>query len=207
MRPYTRLIVAIVAFLLAGCVSTSPVTSRLLPMPTVTTARMFNPASYPTIGVYVEDLSGGRLQPGTIRLIEDAFMRQILANGYALAARSDIEKVIREQRLQASGVTEETIARVGRVLNVPAIILVSINSLTSERTRPPSIYDPKMQYYQLGVTMSARLIAAERAEVLWLSSYGEDWKAASQRGHPQDQWPRVLQHVADVVARGLPPRR
>lgn len=178
-----------------------------LPMPNVTMSQMFNPVSYPTIGIYVENLSGQRLSAGTIRVIEDEFMRRILANGYALAARSDIEKIMREQKLQSSGVTEEAMARVGRVLNVPAVILVSINSLTAERTQPPMVYDPNMRYYRVEATMSARLIGAERAEVLWISSYGESWRVASGPGNPRDRWPEALLHVAEVVARGFPPRK
>jgi hypothetical protein len=203
-----KLIALIVAIGIAGCVMPANDTTSVPPppMPRVTTSQLFNPASYPIIGVYVENLSGQRLAAGTIRAVEDEFMRQVLANGYALAARSDIERIIREQRLQSSGITEEAMARVGRMLNVPAIILVSINSLTAQRTEPPMVHNTRTQYYRVEATMSARMIMTERAEVLWISSYGDGWRFGTQRGNPKEQWPSALQHVAQVVARGLPKR-
>jgi len=172
----------------------------------VTTAPTFNPANYPILGVYLENLSGERVEQGVLRGVEDEFMRAILTHGYSLAARSDIDRVLKEQRLQSSGITEEAIARVGRLLNVPAIVLITVNGIDTSNISPPAFNDPNARYSRTRVSMSARMIMAERAEVLWISSYTHDFQTSSAVGRPSDFFGRALQEVAVVVASGLPSR-
>jgi|GEM_PF-5671366 len=196
--------VALIGVSLPACVPSHPATP---PTPRVTIAQLFNPSGYSSLGIYLENLSGNYVQDGVLRLVEDEFMRSILQRGYVLAARSDIDRVLREQRLQSSGVTEEAIARVGRALNVPAIIIVSVNSISTSQRRPPALYNPSATYYRTTIAVSARLVGAERAEVLWISSFTDDWDSDSSGGDRRDIEARALQYVASIVANGLPFRR
>jgi hypothetical protein len=81
------------------------------PQPRVTLSPLFSGRVYDRLGVYVENRSGPGLEAGSIRAVEDEFMRVIIEKGYTLAARSDMEQVHRELRLQASGITEQAVAR------------------------------------------------------------------------------------------------
>lgn len=191
-----------------GLVASGCMTARNLPPPTprVSTAITFNPSSYATLGVYLENQSGSRYEEGVLRSLEDEFMRAVLQGGYSLASRSDIERLVREQRLQSSSVTEEAIARLGRTLNVPAIIIVTVNSISTSTRPAPMLDNRPLQFYRTVVEISARLIGAERGEVLWLASHTHGYNFDSSDGDRREMEGRALRHVAGIVASGLPPR-
>lgn len=175
--------------------------------PRVTTSQTFAPMNYGSIGLYIERLSSAYVNDGILRAVEDEFMRQVMEKGFVLAARSDIERVLREQRLQTSGITEEAIARAGRALNVPAIMIVTVNNVSTARRNPPSLYNPSLVYYRSMANVSARLVDTERAEVLWISSYEGGYSWDSSDGNERDLEGRSVRYAASVVASGLPYRR
>lgn len=201
---FKTLLILGLALVLSGCVTAG---NTPPPTPRVSTALTFNPSAYATLGIYLENQSGTRFEGGVLRSLEDEFMRAVLQGGYSLASRSDIERLVREQRLQSSGVTEEAIARLGRTLNVPAIIIVTINSVSTTRRPAPAIYNPQLQYFRTVAEISARLVGAERGEVLWLASHVHAYNFDdSSGGDHREIEGRVLRHVAGIVASGLPSR-
>lgn len=205
MRQVPMLMALAITVVVASCAPARE--AAVAPTPQVTTARTFNPLNHPTIGIYLENLSGQRLVDGVLRTVEDEFMRTTMQQGYSLAARSDLDRVAREQRIQGSKFTEEAVARVGRALNVSAIIIVSINELATSRRPPPVIQRSGRTYYRTMVSVSARMVGAERADVLWMSTFSDGWNHESTGSSSWEHQPRALQHVAGVVAAGLPPRR
>jgi hypothetical protein len=133
--------------------------------------------------------------------VEDEFMRAVIEKGYTLAARSDIERILAEQKLQRSDITEKEIARIGRILNVPAVVIVTINAVSTQKYQP-IIAVKGQQYYSTSVSISARLISAESAEVLWISSYTGE--VVSERSRETEE--NALSPIASIVASGLPAR-
>ncbi len=167
----------------------------------VTVSPLFSPAVYDRIAVYVEDKTRRfRSKPGAIQQVEDEFMRMAMRKGYTLAARSDMEAVLREQRLQHGPVTEEAMVRLGLALGVPAILLVSINEVNTTRYQPAISFGNQRGYATL-VSMSARLITVEQAQVVWISSYTGRIRVSDRREESQ-----ALVPIAYVVASGLPNR-
>ena len=65
-----------------GCAITPP---QSQPSPKVTTSELFSPAVYNRIGVYVINRSRYRLSEGTVRQVEDEFMRAVMEKGYILS--------------------------------------------------------------------------------------------------------------------------
>lgn len=192
---------------LAGVASSGCMTAvRTPPKPVVSSASTFNPINYPVLGIYVEDLSGRRLRAGVLREIEDEFMRGVLEGGFGLAARSDIERVLKELRMQASSVTEEEAARMGRALNVPAILLVTVNRVETGRRQRPAVYDPRASYYRSAVALSVRLVGAERAQILWVASYNDVWDFDSSSGDRTSGESEALRRASRVIATELPRR-
>ena len=88
------------------------------------------------------------------RMVEDQFMRELVRKGYQVPARSDIDTILGELQLQYSDITDEDASRIGKMLNVHAILVVSI-------TRHEK---------WVGTTLGARLVNIEKSDVLWIGS-------------------------------------
>lgn len=206
----------------SGCATTTAQTSP--PRPRVSISEEFKIEPIRRLAVYVTDASGelqsrgfGGLAPrrggrsrgsvfpdsassGPLRMVEDEFMRAAIERGYTLAARSDLEAILREQDLQSGQITEDVLARAGRVLNVDGVVLVTINSVDVFEAKP-MIYTEGQDYYAANVAISARMIGAQEANVLWISSYTGSQRISGRRTEDAGS---ALTGVAYVVASGLP---
>jgi hypothetical protein len=189
-------LILLVLWFIQACVT--PVAET--PRPRVTLSADFKPEQYKLLAVIVFDETRRFHYSGALREVEDEFMRAIIERGYKVAARSDVDKILQELKFQRSGLTEREVARIGKLLGVPAVILVSINRISAEPYQP-MISQQGVQYYNVTASISARLISTEQGEVLWLSSYTGSSVSTSR---DQDKEARALAPVARVVASGLP---
>ena len=81
------------------------------------------------------------------------FEIELIKRGYSPIERREIQKLLKEQEFQASDITSNMgAAEAGRVLNVPAVMLVNI---------------PK---YEEEMTMTAKLVNVEDARILWIGN-------------------------------------
>lgn len=96
------------------------------------------------------------------RPIEDAFVIELLRKGYQVASRSDLKSVIQEMQFQRSGLTESDAARIGRILNVPAVLIVAVSGVEYGSSRGGR--------FVRRASMGARLVRVDSAEVLWIDS-------------------------------------
>jgi hypothetical protein len=96
--------------------------------------------------------------------ISNLFTIELMKKGYKFIERKDIKALLKEQEFQASDVTTEVgAARVGKILNVPAVMLIEI----------PKYGDGKME-------MSAKIVDVEDATILWIGTgSGNTGKALS----------------------------
>lgn len=86
--------------------------------------------------------------------VSDFFVMELMKKGYTVVERAQVQKILQEQEFQASGITDnQDAARAGRILNVPAVLLISI----------PEYGGEKME-------MSARMVEVETATILWIGS-------------------------------------
>lgn len=86
--------------------------------------------------------------------ISDFFVMELIKKGYTVVERAEVEKILKEQEFQASDITSnQDAARAGRILNVPAVMLVSIPKYGSEK-----------------MEMSAKLVEVETGTILWIGS-------------------------------------
>jgi hypothetical protein len=108
------------------------------------------------------------------RLVEDTFLECLLAKGYALAARSDVDSVLREKKFQESGATEELATSIGKILNVPAVMLVRVTDFTTEqRQRDAS---------SVHVSLGARLVNVETGAILWTGNHSASSSSPGRAG-------------------------
>jgi len=174
--------------------------SHEVPRPTTTVSPAFDARVYRRVAVYAKSNVRG-ISEGGLRQVEDQFMQALLSRGYIIAARSDLDEVLREQGLQRSEITEQVLARAGRALNATAVLLVTVNQVSAERYRP-AIRLEGQSYYLATAAISARLVSAELAEVLWVGSYTGSVRVGSRR---EDEV--ALAPVAAVLASGFPRRQ
>lgn len=135
------------------------------------------------------------------RLVEDKLGIHLGKRGYALVSRSDLQAVMVEKRFQQSGLTEENISELGKLLNIPAVIVVRITDFETEE------YQKKMgQLKTARATMAtaalgARLISVETGEVLWCRSCIEMQEV---KGHLESS--QILTAAAKKIGEMLPQR-
>jgi hypothetical protein len=134
------------------------------------------------------------INPGLLRRMEDEFTMEIIGKGYSVVSRSDVQRVVTEMNFQASGLTdsgEKGAAKIGKILNVPGIVLVGVNNVAEQNHFTPgsSGYTRnkkgEVSSYSTGpsnmvissAAISARLIDVQTTDVLWVgqaSSGGGD---------------------------------
>ena len=174
----------------------------------VTLSPRFDPNVYSRFAIYVENRTRRRLDKGVIRSVDDEFTRAAIENGYTVASRSDIEAIDKELRIQSSDFTETAMAKRARALNVPAVILVSINSFAVENYVPLTSLIFKDQKnkraYRSSISVSARMVSAEEAQIIWVSSHSAYNHVGDRRDY--DMAAHAIPEVASVVAGSLPSR-
>lgn len=151
---------------------------------------------------YVYYSGGGQ---DVARMIEDEFVTALLGKGYGLISRSDIDDAIEEIRFQdpAAGFVEEAVAKMGRMLGVRAVLLVSLTGISAGMEEDPvsSIVSgyPRMQYVA-SASLGARLLDANTGELLWASTHTAKAPIEGNNVLP------AIRKAAQGVAEGIPSR-
>lgn len=85
--------------------------------------------------------------------IADLFAMELLKKGYAPKERATVAALLREQGFQASElVTEAGAAEAGKILNVPAVLVINVPHFGDE------------------IFISAKMVDIEDSSILWLGS-------------------------------------
>lgn len=179
-------------------------TRALEPTPRVTTSPRFDPRQHERIAILVEDHTGTR--SGVARQAEDEFMRAAMVKGYTVADRSNVSDMLEELRFQSSGATAQDYEEVGNMLNVSAILIVSIDDLSTRREDAPTIQslvnnDKPNQADFSYATVGGRLISVREAEVLWVGTLTGRQLVGSGGAETA-----ALPYVSRIVATAIPSR-
>ncbi len=110
--------------------------------------------------VAVIDVTGIVMGDAAKNQIGDFFVLELLKKGYAPVERSQVQALLKEQKFQTSGMTStEDAAKAGKILNVPAVILVSIPDYKDE------------------MSITAKMVSVEDGSILWQGTgYGRQGK-------------------------------
>ena len=152
--------------------------------------------------------------------IEDVFIRFLIGKGYSYASRKEVREIMLEQAFQHSGLTDSDAVKMGKLLNVPAVIVISVSNLGQVDTFDGNPVDAARGLiafpFQLAgallmphsgsnclmrCSMTARLISTQTGEVLWLASL--DDIRIRQRNNEVTP---VLQKTTELIARCFPSR-
>ena len=143
MRKFKHVcVLAVLAAVIAACGCTSGESY---------TAPGFNFANLSKVAIVeVDSQLGSRAAENQI---VDFFALELLKKGYTPIERQQVEAILKEQEFQAGSLTSnEEAARAGRILNVPAVMIVNIPTW-GER-----------------IDMTAKLVNVEDGTILWLGT-------------------------------------
>jgi len=103
--------------------------------------------------VAIVDVQGDIIGEPAKNQIADFFGMELLKKGFEPVERAQVQTLLKEQKFQTSGLTsQEGAAKAGRILNVPAVLVVNI----------PNFGDQ--------MSMTAKMINVETAGILWMGS-------------------------------------
>ena len=134
--------------------------------------RAINPKTIPKLAIIMVSGATPRLgargatDTDQQRLVEDAFIQVLLQKEYGLVSRTDLQSIAKEQRFQQSGLTEDNAVAVGKLLNVPAVLMVSITDFGADPVAGPA----GRSSHIARASLAARLIDVGSGEVLWVHS-------------------------------------
>ena len=169
-------------------------------------------------GQYRSDLENTRnsaLSEGDSRasLIEDVFIRFLIGKGYSYASRKEVKEIVLEQSFQHSGLTDSDAVRMGKLLNVPAVLMITVSNLGQVDTFEGNLLTFPFQLAGalllpnsassclMRCSMTARLISTQTGEVLWLASLDD---FCIKQKH--NEITPVLQKTTELIARRFPAR-
>jgi hypothetical protein len=104
--------------------------------------------------IAIVDVTGRVYGEAIKNQISDLFTLELMKKGYMFIDRKNTKALLKEQQFQASDLAaKEGVAQAGRILNVPAIMIIDI----------PKYSGGKME-------MTAKLIDVESAAILWIGN-------------------------------------
>lgn len=212
------LLIVSFALMLNGCATPRSVTSV-----------NFSPEKYERVAVMAV-AEQPDINPGLLRRMEDEFTMEIISKGYSVVSRSDVQRVVQELKFQgSSGLTdggERAAAKVGKILNVPGIVLVGVNNVAEREHYTPASSGytrnkkGEVSAYSNGpstmmissAAVSARLVDVQTTDVLWVgqasSGGGDSPLSILQSGFGDGMGgAENMAHILAVrVAKTYPPR-
>lgn len=170
-------------------------------------APLFNPNKHLKLALIVEVDKLGQHGNSTAvaKQVEGAFTEVLLGKGYRISARSDIEKMQKEIRYQqSSGWTEGNAARLGKMLNVSSVVIITIVDYKVQLDARNRSYIAGAGYLDglsANVSMSGRIVSVEEAEIVGQANYIREVNVRRK-----DDFPAALGGVVRVFASGFPSR-
>ncbi len=103
--------------------------------------------------IAIVDISGDIRGDAPKNQVGEYFAMELIRRGYDVVERGRVESILKEQDFQRSDVTtSEGAARMGEVLNVPAVAMLDVN-LVGEK-----------------LSLTGRIVDTETAVILWMGS-------------------------------------
>ena len=103
--------------------------------------------------IAVLEVSGSVRGDAVKNQIGDFFSMELMKRGYTPVERAQVQALLKEQQFQSSGVTsDQDAAKAGRILNVPAVMLINIPTYKEE------------------INMTAKIVSVEDGSVLWIGN-------------------------------------
>jgi len=170
--------------------------------PETSSDKSFHPDDIEKLAVIVEGNarttnlgSSGKTQTDEQRAVEDAFVQVLMKKGYSICSRSDVQNIVKEQKFQSSGLTEGDAAKLGKILNVPAVMIVKVTEHSEEKQ-----YDKKAKknFTTAKAAIGARLVGVESGSVLWIGKFDKEGRGEVSK---------AVAEVSKAIADSFPNRK
>lgn len=97
------------------------------------TSPSFNPASYSKVAILWPNAPKQSQADGSEQSIDDEFTFALVQKGYDVIGPSDTQSLLKEQpAVKTPGAVEPDAAKIGKLLNVPAVMVISVSGLHSK---------------------------------------------------------------------------
>lgn len=172
--------------------------------PHVALSNEFASQSVERVAIVVRDSSGKLTSPtGTMQQVEDEFISGCLKAGYRVADRSATAIIVAEMKYQRSGFTDTDAVELGKVINVPAVMVVTITDAGTSSTDYGLRRNnqPVLTHYS-NASLSARLISVGTGEALWVGMHSD----FAEVGDPRSGGAAGVASAARALAATIPPR-
>lgn len=191
----------------------------------------FVPAEITKVAILPPNFSLSANYSYTEQSMEDEFTQALMEKGYVVATRSEIARVIQEQHFQQVGATDADAVKLGKLLNVSAVLLCNLSDFNQSTVTRESIHkkkptfkpptrqgysrwnsdsdgsEPRQEYaVQYRCSLSARIVSATTGEILWMgksTSYYTTPYSADFIGSGGDYGP-VIKKASSKVAAAIP---
>lgn len=141
--------------------------------------------------------------------IEDVFTQEIIGKGYRYASRAELQTILKELELQNSGLTDVDAAKIGKILNIPAVLVLDVTKLGVVGKNSSLL---TMTFDLAGMllippkstvccSMTARFISTQTSEVLW---FGKVEDVCLKQDYSAD-YSSVINQTASILAKRIPP--
>ena len=224
IQRFTALMLAALALLIA-----SAIPGEAGPVAGVKTSQhaSFKPENFERLAVIVKPIQGqshtgfvmggrGRQQSQSQseRLVEQGFMRTLMAHGYTLVSRTDLDAAMVEKGLDQAKLTDEKLTEeAAKLLHVSSILIVSVDAFSvtpmqQQGSRPAALpgtsaarsgTQQTQRYFQMVASISARLVKIDDNMVMWTGDMTIDRMLATQ-----EQDTLMLGSMAESIATAFP---
>jgi len=136
---------------------------------------------------------------------KQGFLRTLLAHGYTLVSRMDLDAAMVEKGLDQAKLTDEKLSEeAAKLLHVSALLIVSVDAfnvtpMQRQVNRVSGAMGQQQQYFKLVASVGARLVKINDNMVMWTGDMTVDRAIASQ-----DQDSVVLGTIAEAIGSAFP---
>ena len=153
-----NLILLIVCTILLGCQSTPQTTAEQ-----VRTTPLSSPHKIQKIAVFALPYSQNPREFPDNK-VENITIQTLMNKGYHISSRSDLDKILTEQRIHKDQLTETNAVALGKILEVDAIFIFELTDLEMN-------YSPERGgQYVSNVSITGRVLSVADARVIWIEN-------------------------------------
>ena len=105
---------------------------------------------------------------------------------------------MKEMKFQSSGLTDNDATKLGKLLNVSAVIITSVTNMQNQ-------YDSQRQYSYLEGTVGGRLIDVQRGEVLWIGSCSDAIRGSATNSFIEELTTKLVSKFPSRIAQSEKP--
>jgi hypothetical protein len=157
----------------------------------------FDREKYGRIAVVAEQPAVGAQSDAAARAADTSFTGVFMEKGYSVSSRGDVSTAMSEVMRSKSGMTDGEAKKLGKVLNVQGVLIVSVDDFAGSPVRTSNGTG-----YKTRTRVTARLVDVETSQAHWTCTGALE--STSDMNQPD---PEVVHRIAERMAEKFPDRK